>query len=271
MVQPFLNVAESYPIYDTVIVSTELFGKEKSLNGWYTSFVDFAADEKHTFFKSRTIGNSHLAYCNMDSADNIDFVFKAFSLGVRFFAPVMPEGFNEIIVSPAGMNENVIPFWLFDLPKHVGLDFRVQQDVIVENTALATPPGYGPRGGGGAMPDADASGTYPNQAAWKVVTGTQGEPVIDNRFPFPEPIEIPRNTPIEANLYLSSYVRQIVGGWTGPRAWVLPTEEQTAQPAGQGDYFSVNTRFGIQVSLYGYRMVQQRGQYHAPGAAIEPQ
>jgi len=269
MEHPYLNVAESYPIYDTVIICSELFGKEKSLNGWYTTFRDFASDEKHTFFKTRTIGNSHLAYCNMDSADNIDFVYKAYSIGVRFFAPVSPEGYSEIIVSPAGMNENVIPFWLFDLPKHVGIDFRVQQDVIVENTCLATPPGYGPRGGGGAQPVPDAAGIFPNQAPWKVTTGSNGEPVIDNRFPFPSPIEIPRNTPIEANLVLSSYARYIVGGWIGPRSWVLPTEEQASQPPGQADYFVTSTRFGIQVSLYGYRQVQQRGQYHAPGA-IQP-
>lgn len=271
MGEPYMNVAESYPIYDTVIISTELFGKEKSINGWYTTFVDFAADEKHTFFKNRTIGNSHLAYCNMDSADNIDFVFKAFSLGVRFFAPVLQEGFSNDITSPAAQNENVPPFWLFDLPKHCGIDFRVQQDVIVENTCLATAPGYGPRGGGNAHPLADETGTVPNQAAWKTVVGTIGEPVVDNRFPFPDPIAIPRNTPIEANIYLSTYARSIIGDWIGPRHWVIPTEEQATQPAGQLDYIALGTRFGIQVSLYGYREVQQRGQYHAPGAAIQPE
>jgi hypothetical protein len=271
MGNPYMNVAESYPIYDTVIVSKELFGKEKSINGWYTNFVDFAADEKHTFFKNRTIGNSHLAYCNMDSADNIDFVYKAFSLGVRFFAPVMNDAFDLIITSPSTMNENVCPFWLFDLPKHVGIDFRVQQDVIVENTCLATCPGYGPRGGGGAQPLEDEQGTYPNAVPYKCVVGTMGEPVVDNRFPFPDPISIPRNTPIEANIYLSTYARSIVGDWLGPQSWVIPTEEQDTQPGAQDDYISLGNRFGIQVSLYGYREVQQRGQYHAPGAAIQPE
>lgn len=270
MTQPYMNVAESYPIYDTLIICSDLYGKEQSINGWYTTFRTFADDEKHTFFKDRTIGNSHLAYTNMDSVDTIDYAFKAFSIGVRFFGPCSPEGYNDIVVSPAGINEEVIPFWMFDLPKHVGLDFRVQQDVIIENTCLATPPGYGPRGGGGAQPLVDSTADFPNQVPWKVVTGSNGEPVIDNRFPFPDPIEIPRNTPIEANLYLSNYVRYIIGGWIGPRDWVLLTEEQSAQPPGITDFFSMPTRFGIQVSLYGYRLVQQRGQYHAPGA-ITPQ
>jgi hypothetical protein len=237
--EPYLNVAESYPIYDTIIICSELYGKEKSINGWFTTFRDFARDEKHTFFKSRTIGNSHLAYTNMDSVDTIDFAFKAFSIGVRFFAPCSQEGFNTPVVSPTSQNENVIPFWLFDLPKHVGIDFRVQQDTIVENTCLATPPGYGPRGGGGTMP-------------------------------LPDTVEIARNTAIEANLYLSPYARYIVGEWIGPNLWVLLDEEQAGEPL-EEDFIGLVTRFGIQVSLYGYRMVQQRGQYHAPGAAIQPQ
>lgn len=267
MAQPYLNVAESYALYDTVIICNELYGKEKSIPGWYTTFQNFGADEKHTFFKNRTIGNSNLAYCNMDSADNVDFVFHAISIGVRFIAPIAIDGYNTGVVSPAGHNENVTPFWLFDLPAHCGIDFRVQQDVIVENTCLATPPGYGPRGGGGSQPAPDATApTFPNQIPWKVVTGSNGEPVVDSRFPFPEPIEIPRNTPIEANIYLSTYARYIIGAWRGPLSWVMLTESQAAQPPGlDTDYFSVPVRFGIQVSLFGYRETQQRGQYWAPG------
>jgi len=263
-----LNVAESYPLYDSICICSEMYGKEKSINGWFTSFQDFSANEKHTFFKSRTIGNSHLAYCNLDSADNVDFVFKAFSIGVRFFAPVSPDGDNSIIVSPVSANENMIPWWLFDLPKHCGLDFRVQQDVIVENTCLATPPGYGPRLGGGAQPVEPGSSSAANNTPWKIVTGTNGEPAIDNRFPFPTPIRIPRNSTIEANIYPSIYARYIMRTLAGPSSWVLLTESQVEQPQGQTDYITVPTRFGITVSLYGYREVQQRGQYHAPGYAL---
>lgn len=266
---PVMNVAESYPLYDTVIICKELYGKEKSLNGWYTTFRDFASDEKHTFFKSRTAGNSHLAYCNLDSADNIDFVFKAFSIGVRFFAPVMPDTISSLVVSPVEMHENLPAWWMFDLAKHVGLDFRVQQDVIVENTCLATPPGYGPRGGGGCQSETDAVGVFPNQTQWKVTVGSNGEPCIDNRFPFPNPISIPRNASIEANLYLSGYARYMMQNLEGPNDWVLLTAEQATQGPAATDFLVTPTRYGIQVSLYGYREVQQRGQYHAPGAIQE--
>jgi hypothetical protein len=270
--EPYMNVAESYPLYDTVIVCEELYGKEKAINGWFTSFVDFAANEKHTFFKSRTIGNSHLAYCNMDSADNVDFVYKAISLGVRFFAPIMPDSDFSVIVSPSMYNENAHAFWMFDLAKHVGLDFRVQQDVIVENTALATPPGYGPRGGGGVVSYFDTTtAPAPMQDPWKVVTGSNGEPVIDNRFPFPKPIQIPRNTPIECNLYLSTYAKAVIGNWIGPRSWYLPAEASDTEGGEATDFISLKTRWGIQVSLYGFREVQQRGQYHAPGAIAPSQ
>ncbi|MCK4785548.1 MAG: hypothetical protein KAV87_17475 [Desulfobacteraceae bacterium] len=261
----YSNVAESYPLYDTVIICSELYGKEKSLNGWFTNFRDFANNERHTFFKDRTIGNSHLAYCNMDSADNVDFVYKVFSVGVRFFAPVCPDAKDVPLISPGVMNENVPPFWLFDLPKHCGFDFKVQQDTIVENTCLATPPGYGPRIGGGAQPAVDDQAPFPNQTPWKLITGTNGEPIIDNRFTFPTPISIPRNATIEANVYPSIYARFILGQLLGPNSTVLPTEEQATTTPGDDDWLSIPTRYGIQVSLYGYREVQQRGQYHSPG------
>lgn len=266
MEQPFNNVREAFPLYDTVIVSKQLYGKEASIPGWYQTMRAFAQDERHTFFKSRTAGNSHLAYSNFDSVDNIDYVFRAYSLGVTFFAPISPDANNSIVVSPAGMIENLPGWWLFDLPKHCGVDFRVQQDVIVENAVIATPAGYGPRGGGGAQPLTDTTAPFPNQTPWKLVTGTNGIPMITNRFQFPKPLDIPRNTTIEANIYLSSYARYIMNSINGPLDWVLPTSEQDTQPPAEGDFFTVPTRYGIQVSLFGTRDVQQRGQYFAPGA-----
>lgn len=267
--QDMLNVAEGYPLYDTVVVCSELYGKEKSIPGWFTTFVDFADNERHTFFKGRTIGNSHLAYTNLDSADNVDFVYTMVSLGVRFIAPVCPDGINSTLESPTYLNENSIPWWLWDLPKHCGFDFRVQQDIIVENSCIAMPPGYGPRGGGGSQPEEFGATTdAPNTQAWRVTTGNNGEPVIDCRFPFPNPIKIPRNASIEANIYPSRYARYIMGQMDGPRDVVLLTEGQAQTPAAVTDYYDYPNRFAIQVSAFGYREVQQRGQYHAPGAAL---
>lgn len=270
MGKPYMNVAEPYPLYDTIIVSKELFGKEQSINGWFTSFGDFAANERHTFFKSRTIGNSNLAYCNMDSADNVDFAYKIFSIGVRFFAPVNADSNNQIVVSPEKMNDGNTPWWLWELPKHCGFDFRIQQDTIIEDTCAAVPPGYGPRLGCGAQPIQDIADISDyNMTQWQAVTGTNGEPCIDNRFSFGDnPIEVPRNATIEANIYPSVYARTIMADLFGPHDAVLPAEEGTTPP-GQTDYISFGQRYGITVSLYGYRMVQQRGQYFAPGAVQE--
>jgi hypothetical protein len=263
--EPYLNVKEAYPIYDTVVVCRSLYGKEQQVNGWYTSFAAFADDERHTFFKNRTAGSTHLAYCNLDSADTIDFVYHVCSLGVRFIAPVSPDAIDEPNTSPAHMGENNLAWWLFDLPMHVGIDFRVQQDTVLESNCISSPAGYGSRGGGGAQPAQDGSTNAPNQIAWKTVIGGHGEVCIDNRFLFPKPIGIPRNTSIEANLYVTDYARAVMLDWLGPNSNVLLTQEQAAAPA-DGDFYSVPTRYMIQVSLFGYREVQQRGNYHAPGA-----
>jgi hypothetical protein len=265
MEKQYENVAESASLYDTVCVCKTLYGKETSIGGWFTTFAGFAANEKHTFFKNRTEGSSHLAYCNMQSADNVDFVFKCFSFGVRFFAPVSPDALNINLMSPQAYLENMPAFWMFDLPKHCGIDLKVQQDTIIENTCLATPPGYGPRGGGGAQPATDTRLANANQVQWKSIVGTIGLPSIDNRFPLPDPISIPRNTPIEVNISVSQYARDLLRQLGGPWDDVFLTGQQAAGPI-YTDYIAKPTRYGIQVSLYGYREVQQRGQYFAPGA-----
>lgn len=266
MNEKYQNVAESAPLYDTVCVSKKLYGKETSIGGWFTTFSGFGANEKHTFFKSRTEGSSHLAYCNLNSADNIDFVFKVFSFGVRFFAPVTPDAVNFTIQSPTQYAENMPAWWLWELPKLCGVDFRVQQDVIIENTCLASPSGYGPRGGGGAQPATDTRVAFANQIPWKTIAGTIGEPSVDNRFPLPNPISIPRSTPVEANIYVSPIARYILGQLAGPESAMMLNENQATVSPVEADYISLPQRYGIQVSLYGYREVQQRGQYFAPGA-----
>jgi hypothetical protein len=270
--KPFTNVAEGAPLYDSVIICSHMYGKELSVGGWYTSFAGFAANSIHTFFKSRTEGSTHLAYCNMQSADNVDTPFIAYTFGVRFFAPVSPDCFDFRLVSPQGCIENMPAWWLWDLPKHCGVDFRVQQDVVIENTCLASPSGYGPRGGGGAQPATDtrmSGGAHvANTIPWKVAIGTIGDPSIDNRFPLPEPIKIARNTSIEANLYVSDYARFCLNQMAGPLDNVMLTECQATTTPVDTDYLYVPTRYGIQISLYGYREVQQRGQYFAPGAIV---
>ena len=95
-----------------------------------------------------------------------------------------------------------------------------------------------------------------------------GEPSIDNRFPFSMPVRIPRNATIEANVILTPYLRSIMEGMSGPEYWI-GDGEYVAESPGSTDFFKVPVRYGIQVSLYGYREVQQRGQYHAPGAIQE--
>lgn len=267
MEKSYLNVTESYPLYDTVLICSQFYGKETNIVGWFTNFRDFADNDKHTFFKTRTIGSTHLAYCNFDSADNVDFVFNALSMGVRFFAPIVPDGHKGDVTDDYDLvllNENNPCWWLFDLPKHCGVDFRVQQDVIIENTCLATPPGYGPRLGGGTQPIRDENVNI-RYDPYKIVTGTIGEASIDNRFPFPYPVRIPRNATIEANIYPSLYARRIMEDISGPLEWVESGASGTNEPAST-DTIGVPVRYGIQVSLYGYREVQQRGQYHAPGA-----
>lgn len=251
-----LNVSEAYPLYDSLIICSELYGKEKKIDGWFTSFNDFAAQEVHSFFKNRTMASAHQAYCNMQSADSMDFSFRAFSFGIRFWGPVVADSkpYSGTLY-PIVMQEGLPAFWMFDLPSHSSIEFIVQQDTVIESPCMATPPGYGPSGVGiSAMTD-EVGGAVSDPVF--VQWGTQGVPRMRNRFPLPNPIEIPRTASIEARLYLGPYIREILASIYGPTEYPMIESYD-----GASDRAHPPTRYGITVSLFGERFVQQRGQYH---------
>ena len=258
------NVSESFPLYDTILICSTFYGTEANVRGWHTTFVNFAAQEEHHFFTVRNESLAGLPYCNLQSADSMDFPFLAYSAGLRFFGPssnvqgdaVQPNGNTGYITN---LDADVGHFFQYDLPRHCSISLKVQQDTRVELTGYCCPPGYGPSGGGAAFEitqlTAPAEDQY-RQRAQLNMFGTQCVPVITNRFKFPEPIGIPRNGVIEGVLKLSEYARYILSAVYGPRSIYFQgtggTDASVQFPA----------RYGIQFSLFGKRLVQQRGQYH---------
>lgn len=264
-----MNVVESAPLYDTILVCSDYYGQEAAVNGWYTTFGLFAQARDYKFMKSRTEGTAGLPYCNMQSADSMPYPFYAYTMGITFFAPSSNIIGSTKYHSPNGGGgetwpyavDPIIPhFWQFDLPRHAAIIFRTNQDVRAENTCYTCPPGYGPMGGGAAFEintydDVTGFAAYKQHAALNTF-GTQGVPVLHNRFKFPKPIAIPKNATIEGELVLSKYARDCLADMIGPFEYLFSNVDLTTIV----EKFPM--RFGIQFSLFGLRMVQQRGQYH---------
>lgn len=246
------NVLEPWAIYDTIIICPNLYGTESSVPGWFTTMAGFAARDRHTFFKGRNEANCGIAYCNMQTQDKLDFAFHCFSIGLRFFGACSM--IEEIVVD--GTNQmQLSPFFMYDIPLHSGVDFKVGQDSKLEANSYMMPPGYGPYAIGiGNGKDAYTGATLGLPIALQV--GTQSAARKKNRYHFDTPIPIPRNEVIEATLYLSEVLTRFMANMGGPGFNSSAYFDAGLQKE------SYYTRYGIQLSLYGVREVQQRGQLH---------
>lgn len=262
----FTNVAEAWSLYDTLIVSPTWYGQEDSVQGWFANFPAFSQQERHSFFKSRTEANASLAYCNKNTADTMDFAMEVYSMGCAFFAPGVRALMANTDPDPAYefINSQIAHWWEVELPRHCSIEFKVQQDVVLELPAMACSPGYGPVGGGASFEhEAVTRNPDPVNADYLPTMNmavTQGVPTPKNRWPFPKPIQVPRTATIEAILTVSEYGRDYMANLTGLNPQYvfggIPGAPQDP------DYTIFPARFGVQVSLLGKRLVQQRAQYH---------
>ncbi len=253
------NVMEPWTIYDSIVICSQFYGNEANVQGWFTSFTAFGQQQEHRFFKSRNEAMCGLAYNNMQSQDRADFAFHALSIGIAFQGPCQAwdHHIEGEFTPPPGIN---IPnFFQFDLPNHVGVEFRLAQDVRLDASPYHMPPGYGPRVSGVSQgldefPVAQAQTFSPTNA---IVVGTQGEPTKDNRFYFNSVIEIPRNETFEVRITLSEYARQALAVMTGPWSyfWGEPVPGEVASMVER----RFPGRYVIQCAIHGLREVQQRG------------
>ncbi len=256
----FANVVEAWALYDTIAISPTLYGSE-SQAGWFTSLATFGQQETHSFFKARTEGMVGLPYTNQQSSDTMDFAFIAHSIGLAVWAPIPNlAGVGTDIDGQTGVLQNpdgLIGHWFqADMPRHMGLQFKIQQDIRIELPSLHCPPGYGIAGGGAAFPGIPAAVPAFGAVPYMSAAACQGVPLLSNRYPLPYKIGIPRTSTIEGIIHLSEYARYVLTGVAGPRNMQFNSDDGTP------DFTYFQERYMVQISLIGERLVQQRAQYH---------
>lgn len=253
----YANVVETWPVYDSIVICNQLLGSEATVPGWYTTFANFGQRETHQFFKNRTDGTAGEAYCNQKNGDSMDFAYLIHSAGLEIMCtPTYDvqigdvDGIGEIVTS---IDEALPQWWRADFPWHVGLQLKVQQDIRWESPAMGAPAGVGAFGSGVAFNQAFPS-TY-GEVPYMISQTTQGIPLLNNRFPFPEPIGVPRTGSIEMIMHVGEWAREILQNITGPHEFVINNN-------GVAPFNHYYSRYVIRASLFGERLVQQRAQYH---------
>lgn len=256
----YLNVREPWEMHDTLCVRATLYGSE-SQAGFFTTFAAFGQRLDHLFFKRRSEGNVHRAYCNQQSEDRADFVFHAFAVGLLFQGPPTPiQGvFNSVV------NEYVSAFWTQDLPRMCAASLKIGQDTNLTLNAMMMSPGYGPATSGASHGvdtlDAGPVTAYVPEMVWQAV---QGQPVPQARYWIatggpdnPKPIGIPKGELVELKLEVSEHARNILQGVGGPGQMIVGDIEEVPS------HILIDASFSIQASIWGYREVQQRGELRA--------
>lgn len=254
---PNLNVREPWVMYDSLSVRNTLYASEANA-GFFTSFVGFGQQQDHLFFKRRSEGNVHLAYCNQLSEDRTDFVMQAFQVGLLFIAP--PTTMDLSGNSPAEVQEVLPSWWTQELPRHCSASLKIGQDTNLKLQAMMMSPGYGPVCDGAAL-GVDDPGTPDQFYPEFIWASTQGLPTPGSRYWIaggtmqkPQPIGIPKNELVELKVSISEYARNFLTAIGGPGYYEFGEV---------ADSYPFPTSYSIQAAIWGYREVQQRGELRA--------
>lgn len=248
--KPFVNVGENWKLYDTVLITKYLDQFDYNV-GWFDNYANFAGVTNIPFFNVRN-RNHGLAYNNQDTRDQLPYVFRIYSVGAVFFAPATST-YNDAapILAPQTTSNHLFEI---ELPKHCSLTLKTNQDERLKIPVLYAPGGYGVVSGGLAQGDPEVAYTYPNITH---ASFSQGEPIFGNTWGFPKPLEIPRTANLSVVLEFNEYARQML------QSFVDSLIQPMRDVANDGSFYAAPGCAGVQITLQGQRLVQQRGQYHA--------
>lgn len=248
----FQNVEEDFDYYDSIVVYHDLAELTQQTPGWFNSLPAVAGPGNLNFFDVRNKANTDLAYCNVETRDMTAFAMRIQKMAVQFWAPSNKflRWLSENAGAQAFYDAYAATFWCTDLPRHCSVTLRVQQDERLKTTSMMVPSGYGPTLGASGQLGLHGQGVH--SVGVNHFVSSNGQAHLQNQWPFPEAIEVPRRAQLSVQLNINEYGRQALA----------------ALPALGGHYLMavddlIHMPFGITVSISGKRYVQQRGELHA--------
>lgn len=253
MEQIFKNVAETFPLFDTLGIYSQLNALATRPQGWFSTFNAAGQAIDWQFFNQRNIASAGQEYTNLETRDQVAWPFVVNSMAIHFFGPSATFERYTTQLNLAVWNGIFPALWEADVPRHMGVELWVNQDAKLRVNSMMPGSGGGPVVGGyGSL------GTLPGGVAqtmpWTVQGGGQGNGHIKATYVFPKPIEIPVKAAISVKLIPSEYIRRLLQALPGPFTHEMPGDISGVQ---------VPTFYGVRVTLTGTRFVQQRGEAHA--------
>lgn len=251
------NVRENWMIYDTVMITAE---RDESVAGWFNNWAAAGAANSWSFFNVRN-RNVGIPYNNQDVRDQMPFAMRIHSIGVSFWAASMTTfqvwnaGYDDF-----AYDDVVNHIFANDIPRHCGFTLKIQQDERLKITVPMVPAGYGPHGDGwgrGSVAYNGAPGVAPISVLPDVALNVQSSssPHMAHRWAFPNPLEVPRRASLSVDIQATEYAKQLLQAMPPSTFMVAGAEDETTGTM-------IHDLAGIQVSIMGDRLVQQRGQYH---------
>lgn len=249
--EEYYNVKETYPLYDTILITSDLSSLSSQPPGWFASFAAFAAAQDHHFFDTRNKAVVGIPYCNLDTRDTMPFGYWLRGISVKFFTPVVNTLIDDTPTPPI-IDTQETAFFQAEAPQHCSVTLRVNQDQRLKLNAMMIGAGDGPTFGGYGQID-PALATYDEMPG--MLSANQSNPEEKNYWMFPEPIGIPRRASVSVIITPVQWLRTVMGNFHGPYGYSFADlSEGRVYPSGM---------CGIRVAFYGNRLVQQRGQLHA--------
>lgn len=247
----YQNVREDWTIHDTVVIHS-IYGQTPKNPGWFQSYAALATVNEINFFnvRNRTIG---LFWNDQDARDVMPYGFYLKSIGVRFWAPAT----NTLYLSDASVFDHTSHHtFVCDVPWHLYGVLQVQQDEVLKVNSAMLPSGMGffGDGVGGGSPILPGGEQTIAGIGGHHDSFTQGMPQLQNRWVWPVEVQIPKRANIGFKLVLNEYIRSVLLQMNN---WTCPSEE------GAAGIKVFNGISGIQVTLKGERLAQQRGEQHA--------
>jgi len=242
----YVNAYEAWSLYDTVNIG---IGQRDYNAKWFNNFVQLSQETSIPFFNQRNRSGVGVAYNSFDSAEQVSFAFKCYSIGLEWYAPFSSEVTYDEQVLAESDNPNQ-QLW-FEMLRHASVRFQVGQDEKVLLNALGAP-------GGGGTAGIIANGVNAGIATYQYAyqTFSNGVAKLENRWAFEEPIEIPRSRNVAAWLTFSTYAKSLLARMAGPD-YILTSTAELAEGGGL-----VPACYQMRLSLFGMREVQQRNELH---------